>query len=69
MVLYFRLLLIALVLLLVVWFVRRLVLVASRDPRLRQLLSNLSFQLLRVFLIRGVLGFLWRAVRLLRFFR
>lgn len=67
--LYFRLLLIALVLLVVVWFVRRLILTASRDPRLRYLLSRLSFQLLRVFLIRGVLGYLWRAVRLLRFFR
>ncbi len=67
--LYFRLLLIALVVLVTVWFVRRLVLAASRNPRLRHLLSTLSYQLLRVFLIRGVLGFLWRAVRMLRFFR
>ena len=67
--LYIRLLLIAIVLLLAVFLVRRLYSAGARDPRLRQILSNISLQMVRLFLLRGVLGYLWRAVKMLRFFR
>ena len=66
---YIRLILIAIVLLLAVFVLRRLFAAGRRDPRVGHAFSNLGVNLLRVFLIRGLLGYLWRAVRLLRFFR
>ncbi|MCZ6842841.1 MAG: hypothetical protein O7G32_08435 [SAR324 cluster bacterium] len=67
--LHIRLILIALVLVLAVYLLRRIARAVARDPRLRQMLSNFSFQMLRIFLLRNALGMLLRAVRFLRFFR
>jgi flagellar biogenesis protein FliO len=67
--LYLRLLLIVALVVLAVWFVRRLYLASARNPYLRYYLSNISGLVIRVFLIRYLLTFLLRAVRLLRFFR
>jgi hypothetical protein len=57
------------VLLIAVYLARRLYLAGARDPRVRHVLSRIGLQLLRLFLLRGVLGYLWRAVKILRFFR
>ncbi len=54
---------------LAVYVLRRVARAAAANPRLRYLLSNVGYQVLRVFLLRNLLGFLLRAVRLLRFFR
>ena len=54
---------------LAVYVLRRVARAAAANPRLRYMLSNAGFQMLRIFLVRNLLGFLWRAVRLLRFFR
>ena len=66
---YIRLILIAIVLLLAVFILRRLIAASRRDPRVAQAFSHMGVNLLRVFLVRGLLGYLWRAVRLLRFLR
>lgn len=66
---YVRLILIAIVLLVAVFILRRLFAAGRHDPRARQAFSNIGVHMLRLFLLRGLLGYLWRAVRLLRFFR
>ncbi len=66
---YLRLRLIAAGLALAVYLLRRVAATVARDPRWRYLLSRMSLQLVRIFLLRYGLTLLVRAFRLLRFFR
>ena len=67
--LYLRFAAIAAVIFLVIYLLRAYLPRALRDPRLRMLLSALTFPMLRIFLLRYGLRFLMQALRALRFFR
>lgn len=66
---YLRLLLIVALVVFAFYFVRRLYLVSRTNPYLRAYLSRFSWQMARIVALRYLLVFLWRAVRLMRFFR
>lgn len=65
----FRLLILVLLVVLAIYLLRRILPRVLADPRLRYLLSGVGLQMLRVYLIRSALPFLWRVLRTLRFFR
>lgn len=65
----FRLLILVLLVVLAIYLLRRFLPRVLADPRLRYLLSGVGLQMLRVYLIRSALPFLWRVLRTLRFFR
>ncbi|MCH9044963.1 MAG: hypothetical protein IIA40_02525 [SAR324 cluster bacterium] len=64
-----RLLILVLLVVLAIYLLRRILPRVLADPRLRYLLSGVGLQMLRVYLIRSALPFLWRLLRTLRFFR
>ncbi len=64
-----RLLIVVLLVVLAIYLLRRILPRVLADPRLRYLLSGVGLQMLRVYLIRSALPFLWRVLRTLRFFR
>ncbi len=64
-----RLLILVLLVVLAIYLLRRILPRVLADPRLRYLLSGVGLQMLRVYLIRNALPFLWRVLRTLRFFR
>ncbi len=64
-----RLLILVLLVVLAIYLLRRILPRVLADPRLRYLLSGVGLQMLRVYLIRSALPFLWRVLRTLRFFR
>ncbi len=65
----FRLLILVLLVVLAIYLLRRILPRVLADPRLRYLLSGVGLQMLRIYLIRNALPFLWRVLRTLRFFR
>ena len=65
----FRLLILVLLVVLAIYLLRRILPRVLANPRLRYLLSGVGLQMLRVYLIRSALPFLWRVLRTLRFFR
>ena len=64
-----RLLIVVLLVVLAIYLLRRILPRVLADPRLRYLLSGVGLQMLRVYLIRSALPFLWRVLRTFRFFR
>jgi len=64
-----RVLLLAVLVMVVIYFLRRLAPRLAADPRLRRIFSGVGLQMLRVYLLRVGLPLLLRAFRMLRFFR
>ena len=64
-----RLLIVVLLVVLAIYLLRRILPRVLANPHLRYLLSGVGLQMLRIYLIRSALPFLWRVLRTLRFFR